>query len=58
VKSQGVRLLDVLFLGPFMMYFGFKAKGLSRTAKDVMVFSGAATIFYNLNNWLDIRRAA
>jgi hypothetical protein len=49
-KSQIIRLVDVLFLGPFMIYAGTKLP--SKTLKITMVIAGALTVTYNLNNYL------
>ena len=51
-KSQKIRLVDVFLLGPFMVWFGVKAQGISDLAKIIMVFSGIATIVYNGRNYL------
>jgi len=50
MKSQQVRALDVVVLGPFMVWAGSRAK--SPTARLGLVVSGIATILYNYNNYL------
>ena len=55
-KAQGVRLIDVLALGPFMMWYGWNARGVPELARWVMVGSGLATILYNLANYQRINR--
>ena len=50
-KAQTVRALDVLVLGPLMVYVGSReqtALALRRT----LTFAGAATVAYNLRNYL------
>lgn len=48
-KSQTVRLIDIIFLGPYMIYAGTK---LPTTAmKTIMIVSGILTITYNFNNY-------
>ena len=51
-KSQAVRLADVFFIAPFMMYYGFKAKGIHPLAKYTMIGLGVATLVYNGRNYL------
>jgi len=51
-KSQSVRLLDVLVLGPFMIYVGYKSK-LPAPARSIMMLSGIATIIYNYSNYVE-----
>lgn len=49
MKTQDVRLIDVLVLGPFMIYAGLKLKDpWMRTA---MIAAGGATIAYNWQNY-------
>jgi len=54
IKAQYLRVIDVLFLGPFMVWFGIVADGIALWAQIVMVFFGITTIFYNAKNWLVI----
>ncbi len=53
-KSQIVRLIDVFFLGPFMIYFGYKMKNNNIPAKFMIIF-GILTIIYNGYNFLNIK---
>ena len=48
-KSQGVRALDVLIVGPFMLY---AAKKLQRQDWAWMTLLGLLTIAYNGANFL------
>ena len=48
-KSQGVRALDVLVVGPFMLYAAQKLKGPDRAW---MTLLGLLTIAYNGANFL------
>ena len=50
-KSQGIRLADVIFIGPFLIWAARKEK-LSPRAKAVMAVIGVLTIGYNLKNYL------
>lgn len=56
-KSQVVRLVDVLALGPLMIYAG-TLQGLPREARRALVFAGAATVTYNGRNYLAKARSA
>ena len=51
-KSQNIRLLDVFFIGPYMIYISKKAKGLSKLESFTLLVLGVATIFYNGKNYL------
>jgi hypothetical protein len=48
---QDIRLIDVLFIGPFLIYVGTK-KELSLPLRLTLIGLGAATIIYNGNNYL------
>lgn len=51
-KSQNIRLLDVLFIGPFMIYISKKAKGLNKIESFTLLALGVATIYYNGKNYI------
>lgn len=46
MKPQSVRLADVFFIGPFMIYAAGKSK-LSKTDRATLIGLGIATILYN-----------
>jgi hypothetical protein len=46
-KTADVRLLDVFVLGPFMIWFGFRARGVPDLARGAMIVAGVGTILYN-----------
>ena len=48
---QDVRLLDVFFIGPFLIYVGMN-KQLSLPTRVALVTLGVSTILYNGNNYL------
>jgi len=50
-KSQSVRLLDVYFIGPYLVWIAIKGK-VSRIDKVVLGGLGALTILYNLKNYV------
>lgn len=51
-KSQPVRLLDVLLLGPFLVAAGAKKSTLPTWMRVGLVGAGVATVGYNLHNYL------
>lgn len=51
MKAQAVRLLDVFFIGPWMMRAGLKGRD------DVLLALGLLTIVYNGANYLVVRRS-
>ena len=53
IKTQDVRLIDVFLLGPFMIWAGMQLK--NDLAKLAMIGSGVATIYYNGQNFLEVR---
>lgn len=55
MKSQRVRLLDVFLLGPFLMWAATRPT-LGATARQVLWWSGFATVLYNGANYLARRR--
>lgn len=55
VKSQRMRIFDVVVLGPLMIWGGAKAGGLGGTA---LAFFGVTTMFYNARNYARVRNMA
>lgn len=49
-KSQAMRVIDVLALGPFMIYAGTKLP--SKSLQYTMIIAGILVISNNLNNYL------
>jgi len=49
MKSQAVRLLDVFFVGPWMIRAGIRGRD------DVLVALGVLTVLYNGANYLAAR---
>jgi len=56
-KSQIVRLYDVFLLAPFLLYVGYKAKGLKDWQRFGIYFIGLTTIVYNGRNYLKNQKA-
>lgn len=44
-----VRAIDIIILGPFMVWFGYMASAMPGWARLFMMLSGAATVAFN---WL------
>ena len=51
-KSQVVRLYDVFLLAPFLMYIGYKGKGISNLERNAIYLIGVGTLVYNARNYL------
>ena len=54
-KSQYVRIIDVLFIGPVMIYAGTN-KSLPGWVRVSLIGFGAATVIYNAKNFLENRK--
>lgn len=54
LKSQKVRAFDIYALGPFMIWYAMKSKGVNPWAKRALFASGVMTIVYN---WTNYRKA-
>jgi hypothetical protein len=55
-KPQAVRLWDVFFLGPFLIYGGAYKSNLPPIARLGLIISGGLTIWYNGRNYLYNRK--
>lgn len=51
IKSQFVRLGDILLYGPFLIWFGY-TRSENYFEKNILYFMGSTTITYNLRNYL------
>jgi hypothetical protein len=57
VKSQPIRLLDILVIGPLMMVGGvLLAKNKNKLVGVPLVFFGMTTVWYNLSNYVKVRK--
>lgn len=54
MKGQWIRLLDVFFIGPYLIYSGQK---LTQTDKTILQAIGIATIIYNGLNYIKYEKA-
>ena len=50
-KSQEIRLLDVVLIGPFLLYLAWKGR-IGALERLVLIGLGGGTILYNLKNYL------
>ena len=59
MKTQTIRLADVFFVGPVMIYGGLKlaSETENRLLGNVLALLGAATIVYNGRNYLKLQEA-
>lgn len=55
VKSQPVRIADVLVFGPLMIYSGL-GKATPQWVRTGMVIIGVGTIVYNLVNYFEVEK--
>jgi hypothetical protein len=51
MKTQLVRIADVVFFGPFMLYAASRPK-INKTQKVILSTIGIGTIIYNAINYL------
>jgi hypothetical protein len=57
VKSQRVRVADVLLIGPLMAWGGAKLAPRYPVAGGLLALLGVATVLYNGRNYLTVRDA-
>ena len=50
-KTQRVRAVDVIILGPFMSWYALQPGPLPKWARLIMFLSGLGTIVYNQANY-------
>ena len=55
MKAQSIRLLDVVFIGPLLLYVARAAKAPGTLVRVLLVVVGVATIVYNWRNYLRLR---
>jgi len=51
-KSQNIRMMDVLFIGPLMIYGAYKAKDMHPALRITLAIFGICTIYYNGKNYI------
>ena len=56
MKSQTVRVLDVVFIGPLMAYGGWKLRDYGHPVMGyTLMILGGATVWYNGQNYLQLK---
>ena len=55
-KTQTIRIVDVVLIGPLMIYFGHRAE--ASLFSILLTFFGATTITYNLKNYMHALHAS
>ena len=53
---QDVRLVDVLVLGPFMVWYGWRSPKMPDWARLLLILSGVSTVAFNLRNYAVVER--
>ncbi len=53
-KSQWIRILDILLIGPLMIYIG-SLQDPQSISSALLIYFGATTIGYNLHNYMSQR---
>ena len=50
-KTQTIRMIDIVLIGPLMIYYGHNSRVVSIFSL-LLVFFGATTMTYNLKNYM------
>lgn len=56
MKSQATRALDVLALGPGLVYAGVRGTDLPEALRALLIVSGAGTVVYNAHHFAALDR--
>jgi len=51
VKNQKKRPFETYVLGPFLMWYAYKDRGMSRRARRMLAAAGAYVVMRNLNSY-------
>jgi len=54
-EFQAARTMDVLLLGPFMIWFAYQANNMPDWARGAMAISGLMTMWFNGRNYLVVK---
>lgn len=49
--SQRVRLFDTYALGPFLIWYAMKSKGMGKWSRRTLFTAGIYTVIYNWKNY-------
>jgi hypothetical protein len=52
-KTQFIRVLDIILIGPMMIYASTKIPKDEYALKIALIVTGAYTSIYNLNNFIE-----
>jgi len=55
MESQTIRVLDVVLIGPVMLYAASLLPKENATTRDLLALFGFATIAYNYRNYQSLR---
>jgi hypothetical protein len=55
IQGQKVRAFDMYALGPFMLWYAYKSKGMGAWPRRALFVSGVMTIYYNLDNYRKVK---
>lgn len=58
VKAQPIRLLDVVLIGPLMVYGGARLAEREALAGNALAILGLLTVVYNGANWVRVERSS
>ena len=57
VKTQGIRVLDVLVIGPLMLWGGLRLVEEHPVAGAALAIFGVSTVVYNARNFSRVQQA-
>ena len=57
VKTQGIRVADVVFIGPLMLWGGLALRDRYPLRGTALAVLGLTTVCYNARNYQRVRRA-
>lgn len=58
MKAQWIRLADVFFIGPLMIYGGLNLRRQQSIPGNTLTLLGMGTILYNGYNYLQLKKSA
>jgi len=57
-KSQAIRLVDIYFIAPYLMWIGYRASNLTNIERRILQGIAVSTLLYNARNYALNKRAA